>query len=106
MSFAQEYKSAKSRFENGARLTVRTDWTNEVTSLEQLQRWFTGRLDEKINRHDSRRYRKLDSDYQRALRQDRSDIDAAVNRRVRIYQLRTPELSNRFAHVLADRNDD
>ena len=48
--------------------------------------------------------RKHDPDYQRGLLQDANDL-RAIHRRVRLYQLRTPELARRFGHLLANRND-
>ena len=48
--------------------------------------------------------RKHSPDYQRGLLQDANDL-RAIHRRVRVYQLRTPELSRRFANLLASRED-
>lgn len=48
--------------------------------------------------------RKHSPDYQRGLLQDANDL-RAIHRRVRVYQLRTPELHRRFAHLLASRED-
>ena len=48
--------------------------------------------------------RKHCPDYQRGLIQDAAAL-RDIHRRVRIYQLRTPELARRFAHLLSERED-
>lgn len=48
--------------------------------------------------------RKHEDSYQAALRRDRDRLDD-IRRRLRVYQFETDRVRQRFAHLLADRND-
>ncbi len=49
--------------------------------------------------------RKWDSGYEADLARDRHAITQRVTSRMSLYQLNTPELRQRFAHLLSDRRD-
>jgi hypothetical protein len=50
--------------------------------------------------------RKWDSDYEGNLIRDRRAIEDRVTRRISLYQINTPELRQRFAHLLSERYRD
>lgn len=72
------------------------------------RREYPRRLHVAINRKagvpDQPKGRKFTPEYQTDLRRDRHDV-AAMTRRVRVYQLRTPELARRFADWLSRYDD-
>lgn len=49
--------------------------------------------------------RKWDDTYQRELLRDCWNIREKVTKRVRLYQIMTPELRRRYQHLLDDRNE-
>ena len=50
-------------------------------------------------------WRKLDPQYQIALRRDADRVRDRVERRVRVYQFETQEITRRFGHLLARYDD-
>jgi hypothetical protein len=62
---------------------------------------------DRINRHDRSNAgaRRRDPAYELGLRRDARAIEDKLVRRVRLYRLETPELRERFAHLISDRND-
>jgi len=76
-------------------------WPPERWTLVTFRRWFLRCLHNKINRHDSHPWRKLDYGYQSDLCHDASIINdyarGMMHRGLNL--LRTPELRRRYPHV-------
>ncbi len=78
-------------------------WTEPTWSAADFARWFMHCLHEKINRGDTRAWRKLRPEYQADLTHDARMIADYTRRRVRHTGcqglLRTPELRRRYPHI-------
>ena len=86
---------------------VRLFWNGPSLDFEALRAEFVRALEARIALKAGRAPmgRKHTEEYQRAILQDSADLRRRVVHRVRVYQLRTPELHRRFAHLLATHDD-
>lgn len=76
-------------------------WPPEVWTRADFRRWFTGCLDSKINRQDTRRWRKLTPEYQSSLAHDAQIINDRKRglRRSGCNLLNTPEMQRRYPEI-------
>lgn len=78
-------------------------WGNPTWTTTDFWQWFRACLHAKIDRGDTRPWRKLSSDYQRDLALDARLINDYTGRRIRRTGsrglLRTPELRRRYPHI-------
>lgn len=79
-------------------------WPQRQMDAASWEREKQGALDRRINERGGLwdTGRKRSPEYQVDLARDARDIQAHFQARIRIYQLRTPELRRRFAGILAD----
>jgi hypothetical protein len=96
---------AETTIERGGR--VQESWAGHELDAAGWQRACATALDRRINLKAGPPppWRKLDEAYQTALLRDARAIQDRLTRRVRLYQLGTPELRARFSHLLASRED-
>ena len=81
-------------------------WTHSRWTHAEFRKWFLERLSAKINRNDPRSgWRKFQPQYQSLLTVDAHYLKQYWERRVRFYSLMSPELIERFSHLIA-RHDD
>ncbi len=66
--------------------------------------WFRECLNDKINREDTRNWRKFGFDYQVNLRRDQDSL-RDIHKRIRVYQLHTSEIRSRFSYLLSHYDD-
>ena len=101
----QTLKTAIRTFKKDPGTTIPTGlWDDPTWTREDFYRWFWRCLNEKINRHDTRKYRTMRPDYLVSLRRDAHRLQD-IARRVRVYQFETPLCRERFGHLLARYDD-
>jgi hypothetical protein len=81
-------------------ITVRTWWGCPGLTGDAFRRWFREMLDAKINREDSRRWRRLSTDYQNALFRDAHRVREITQQRIIHRQFETEIVRARFGHLL------
>lgn len=83
-------------------------WEHPIWTAHEFWQWFNKCLNEKINRNDTRKWRKLDSEYQTNLRRDAWKInDYGNGLRMRGCDiLDTKEMRARFPHINNQRCDE
>lgn len=98
-------RAARADLDAGKRVSLA--WNGPAMDREAFLRAVVRALHRRINAKGGidRHGRKHDEIYQTELARDRNRIQARVTRRVRMYQIHTPELRARFAHLI-DRYDD
>lgn len=77
-------------------------WPDESWNFTDFQKWFIKCLNEKINRQDSRTWRKLTPEYQLNLKKDSWRIKDYYRSRAvcsGCNLLNTPEMKNRYPHI-------
>lgn len=104
-TYVREYlswlKSCFAIVNNGG--TVQTNWAGSQLDLAAWRKEFMSALNRRINLKVTPEPigRKYDAMYQTDFRRDQHDIHNIVQRRIRVYQFRTPEVRRRFRHLLS-----
>jgi hypothetical protein len=80
-------------------ITVRTWWGCPGLTGEAFRSWFLDCLMAKINRQDSRQWRRLTPDFQINLRRDARRLDD-IQHRIIHRQFETDIFNRRFGHLL------
>ena len=80
-------------------ITVRTWWGCSGLSGPAFRSWFLGRLMDKINRADRRRWPRLTADYQTRLYRDAQRLKDLQHRIIH-RQFETDIFNRRFGHLL------
>ena len=81
-------------------IRVKAWWACNGLSGPSFRAWFHDRLTAKINKEDTRTWRRLDPDYQRALAQDADSVRRNISSRVIIRQFRTDIFRARLGHLI------
>ena len=76
-------------------------WDTPYFTPEQFENWFRDCLNAKINRTDTRKFRKFGTEYQWDLMKDSRIINDSASRIVRsgCNILNTPEMKKRYPHI-------
>jgi hypothetical protein len=80
-------------------LVVRTWWAGQGLTGAAFRAWFLERLQAKINRGDTRRWRRLEPEYQTSLLRDARRLQD-IQKRIVVRQFETDICRKRFAHLL------
>lgn len=104
-AYVQAWKRANEVTAAGG--TVRVSWAGRDLDAHGWRREVRRALDRRINERGGldQTGRKWDERYQVGLERDARALRDRLMRRVRVYQFETPELRERFGHLLADRED-
>lgn len=97
-------RTSREAFSRGYK-EVKVSW-HTTYSEQEFNRQFTLALHRRINLKGglSEQGRKYDADYQTGLMRDARRLED-IRRRVRVYQFETPQLRQRFSHLLARYDD-
>ncbi len=108
-SYISEYlswlKKCYSTFDRGGR--VQMSWAGPMLDQSAWRRKVREAMDLRINLkvRPEPIGRKYDEMYQTDLHRDKNDLHSILQRRVRIYQFRTPDVKRRFGHLLSSHAD-
>jgi hypothetical protein len=91
----------KMRAALAGRITVRTWWACPGLSGEAFRSWFLECLMAKINRHDTRSWRRLTPDFQIRLYRDARRL-RNLQHRIIHRQFETDIFNRRFGHLLTN----
>lgn len=81
------------------KITVKTWWGCSGLSGEDFRSWFLRCIMRKINRHDTRQWRRLTPEYQTSLYRDAKRL-REIQHRIIHRQFETDIFSRRFGHML------
>lgn len=118
-AFIRDYRIARTRLSLGIPIKIGSFPGLEITSEAQFHKWFTDRLDAKINRlggidearatfinNGRRPWRKLEYAFQADSVRDQYRLIDIRTRRIRVYQFETAEVRKRFSHLLSNRSEE
>ena len=110
-AYVRAWKRGKRITAEGGRFAM--DWAGSDLTADQFNRKMRGYLDARINLRGGQMSlggpllaRKGTAEYQISLWRDCRAVRDILTRRLRVYQLETPEMRKRYGHLLASYSDD